>query len=239
VDQKKPKTLSIIAEANTTKVSSSGIEHKFRNQIGFIPSVVFLMEERFRLWVTHLLGGDALYSCSRLGGGSSMVSGRYSGIQSLTLTQSWVVSGCRNVPQRQPHHAARGVRWWRVLSTKYGEIFPLLPELHLSSTLVSDTTGPTRRQHTSPDLLIRGLGIIDIKDTALLLKFLHKLYNHENPSWVQITWQCLYRTSLVPHVKQRVGSFWWKYVISLSGDFLKIASCRINKGNTVCFWTNL
>lgn len=85
-----------------------------------------------------------------------------------------------------------------------------------------------------------GLGILDLRlqNTSLLLIFLHKFYNHDNQPCVHLTWQCLYRTSLVPHKKKLVGSFWWKDVMSLLGEFLKIEACHVNKGNTTCFWAD-
>jgi hypothetical protein len=66
-----------------------------------------------------------------------------------------------------------------------------------------------------------GLGIIDLKNenSSLLLKFLHKLYNHEGLPWVQITWRCFYQSAVMPHVKRPVGSCWWKDVIALAVDF--------------------
>lgn len=86
-----------------------------------------------------------------------------------------------------------------------------------------------------------GLGIIDIKtqNTSLLMKFLHKFYNHEDIPWVTLTWQCLYTNLTVPQIKRPVGSFWWRDVMSLSDQFFRIAFCNVNQGSTVCFWTDL
>lgn len=85
------------------------------------------------------------------------------------------------------------------------------------------------------------LGIIDLKtqNTSLLTKSLHKFYNHEIIPWVSLTWRCLYSNDVVPHMKRPVGSFWWRDVMTLSDSFLRIASCKVNKGNSVCFWTDL
>lgn len=83
-----------------------------------------------------------------------------------------------------------------------------------------------------------GLGIIDLKtqNTALLLKFLHKFYNKEDLPWVHLTWRCLYRRPVAPHVRPPVGSFWWKDVMSLFDQFRLISSCKVNNGVFVMFW---
>jgi hypothetical protein len=54
-----------------------------------------------------------------------------------------------------------------------------------------------------------GLGIIDLSahNIALLLNFLHKIYNRHNLPWVQLTWNAYYTRSTPPHHKNRVGSF--------------------------------
>jgi len=85
-----------------------------------------------------------------------------------------------------------------------------------------------------------GLGIIDIKsqNNALLLKFLDKFYNKNEVPWVQLTWSKLYANNQTPpYSRSPVGSFWWKEIISLFGNFQTIASCRPNKGDTISFWT--
>lgn len=40
-------------------------------------------------------------------------------------------------------------------------------------------------------------------------------------------------------MKRPVCSFWWTDVMSLTDTFFIIASCKVNKGNSVCFWTDL
>lgn len=86
-----------------------------------------------------------------------------------------------------------------------------------------------------------GLGIIDVKtqNTALLMNFLHKSYNHVNIPWVALTRKCLYANDTVPHMKRPIGSFWWRDVMSLKSTYLSIASCKFNVGNTCSFWTDL
>lgn len=85
-----------------------------------------------------------------------------------------------------------------------------------------------------------GLGIIDLRtrNIALLLKHLDKFYKHADIPWVAVTWKCLYSSDVVPHMKRPVDSFWWKDVMSLSPHFMKIASCSVQAGNTVSFWSD-
>lgn len=55
-----------------------------------------------------------------------------------------------------------------------------------------------------------GLGIINLmraQNNALLLKFLHKFYNHEDLPWVHMTWQHLYTRQKSPHTGKPKGSF--------------------------------
>jgi hypothetical protein len=83
-----------------------------------------------------------------------------------------------------------------------------------------------------------GLGIIDLKahNIALLLKFLHKFYNKENAPWVKLTWETLYSRPIPPHHRKKVGSFWWRYIISLSDHFFMMAACTLNEGSSLYFW---
>jgi len=67
-----------------------------------------------------------------------------------------------------------------------------------------------------------GLGIIDMRNqnTALLMKFLDKFYNHANIPWVKLTWLKLYQNSNIPpHDRCPSGSFWWKDIMKLFGKF--------------------
>jgi hypothetical protein len=68
-----------------------------------------------------------------------------------------------------------------------------------------------------------GLGVLDTKilNTALLLKFLDKFYNHHDVPWVEFIWST-YSTSSVPHAAGLCRSFWWRELIPL---------CRFNAGS--------
>jgi hypothetical protein len=63
-----------------------------------------------------------------------------------------------------------------------------------------------------------GLRIINlrIQNTALLLKHLHKFYNHADLPWVKLTWDFVYSNHVAPHAKRPVGSFWWRDVMTCS-----------------------
>jgi hypothetical protein len=39
-----------------------------------------------------------------------------------------------------------------------------------------------------------------------------------------------------PHERSGVGSFWWRDILSLSTNFFMIASCLVQKGDTIAFW---
>ena len=61
-----------------------------------------------------------------------------------------------------------------------------------------------------------GLGVLDLKiqNQGLLLKQLHKFYNHRDIPWVDLVWNTYY-DGLVPHASGPCGSFWWKDVMNL------------------------
>jgi hypothetical protein len=85
-----------------------------------------------------------------------------------------------------------------------------------------------------------GLGIINlqIQNSALLLKHLHKFYNHEDIPWVHFVRDAYYYQS-VPHVLVLFGSFWWRSVISLSEEYRSITSVTIGNGCSTLFWSDL
>lgn len=86
-----------------------------------------------------------------------------------------------------------------------------------------------------------GLGIIDIKsqNTALLLKHLHKFYNHADIPWVKLTWNKLYANNFIPpHAKTPSGSFWWKDLLKLTKDYRNISRCNPGKGNSIMLWSD-
>jgi len=72
---------------------------------------------------------------------------------------------------------------------------------------------------------------------TLLIKFLDKFYNHAEIPWVELTWSKLYRNSQTPpHVRNQIGSFWWKHILKLSDKFRQMAIGNPNKGNSIMLW---
>lgn len=53
----------------------------------------------------------------------------------------------------------------------------------------------------------RWLGYYLSQSSALLMKCLHKFYNHDDIPQVSLTWRYFYATDIVPHMKRPVGSF--------------------------------
>jgi len=86
-----------------------------------------------------------------------------------------------------------------------------------------------------------GLGIINIQNqnSALLMKFLDKFYNHADAPWVNLTWAKLYHNSNIPpHARSLCGSFWWKDIIKLFGKLKVLASCDPGSGASVSLWSD-
>jgi hypothetical protein len=82
-----------------------------------------------------------------------------------------------------------------------------------------------------------GLGILDLRaqNTTLLLKDLHKFYNKADIPWVQLAWQAFYSNPSPPHHRKKVGSFWWRDIISFSANFFMMASYMAHAGNIIYF----
>lgn len=68
-----------------------------------------------------------------------------------------------------------------------------------------------------------------------MVKFLHKFYNRHNIPWVNLIWSAYYRDS-VPSLEDRVGSFWWKDLLSLNSCSKEIAACLPGGGSTFALW---
>jgi hypothetical protein len=81
-----------------------------------------------------------------------------------------------------------------------------------------------------------GVGVLNLKlqNEALLMKFLHKLYNKEDTPWVTLLWKS-YDQEKIPHAMDPCGSFWWKDILKLAPIFRNIASCQVGQGNIVLF----
>lgn len=86
-----------------------------------------------------------------------------------------------------------------------------------------------------------GLGIINIQNqnSALLMKFLDKFYNHADTPWVILTWSKLYHNpNIPPHAKSPCGSFWWKDILKLFSKFKGFAICHPNSGTSCSLWND-
>jgi hypothetical protein len=85
-----------------------------------------------------------------------------------------------------------------------------------------------------------GLGVLDLRlqNDALLLKQLHKFYNHSTTPWVQLIWHKYYNHK-VPHAANEVGSFWWTFLLRLNTLYRGIARCSLGDGSSVTFWDDL
>jgi hypothetical protein len=81
-----------------------------------------------------------------------------------------------------------------------------------------------------------GLGVknLEIQNKALLMKQLHKFYERADTPWVKLVWS-LYGDH-VPHTKMGKGSFWWRDIFSLVGDYRSITRSKIGNGTSVLFW---
>jgi hypothetical protein len=81
-----------------------------------------------------------------------------------------------------------------------------------------------------------GSGVINLRaqNIALLVKFLHKLYNKKKLPWVQLTWNSFYNRPIPPHHRKGVGSFWWRDIMTLY-NFFMMATCSANMGDTTYF----
>lgn len=99
------------------------------------------------------------------------------------------------------------------------------------------SSGPHRRRRKKEDAARKekgGCGGSPLKthNEALLLqlKYLHKLFNQADITWVQLIWEKHYpNEKLWSHVKKE--SFWWKYALKLLGKYKEIASVHINDGS--------
>jgi hypothetical protein len=85
-----------------------------------------------------------------------------------------------------------------------------------------------------------GLGVVRLEthNKALLLKSVHKFFNNHDLPWVNLVWSNYYRTDRLPSCS-RIGSFWWKSLLSLAQDFKGLAAPNIGNGRTILFWGDL
>ena len=81
-----------------------------------------------------------------------------------------------------------------------------------------------------------GLGVInlELQNTALLLKQVHKFFSKTDIPWVKLVWS-LYDDS-PPHAQSPRGSFWWRDVFKLVNIYRSITRAEVNNGRMTLFW---
>ena len=84
------------------------------------------------------------------------------------------------------------------------------------------------------------MAILDlrIQSDALLLKYLHKFYNHWDLPWVDLIWSTYY-TDKIPHASDPCGSFWWKDLLKLTPIYRVISHVIVRRGDTALMWKDL
>ena len=82
-----------------------------------------------------------------------------------------------------------------------------------------------------------GLGILnlEVQNSALLLKQLHKFYCQLDTPWVKLVWS-LYDPSSPPHAQSARGSFWWKDIFQLINIYRSITCSTVMNGQNTLFW---
>jgi hypothetical protein len=87
-----------------------------------------------------------------------------------------------------------------------------------------------------------GLSVINLRvqNESLLLKHLHKFYNHVDTPWVQMVWNKYYSGNRLPSLQgPQKGSFWWHDALKLQQQFKGIASVTLHNGATYLLWHDL
>lgn len=85
-----------------------------------------------------------------------------------------------------------------------------------------------------------GLGVLDLSvhNESLLMKNLHKFFNHANIPWVHLIWENYYSNGKLPDSSKK-GSFWWRDITKLLIQYKGIAAVTLGNGKTIFLWDNL
>jgi hypothetical protein len=83
-----------------------------------------------------------------------------------------------------------------------------------------------------------GLGILNliIHNQALLMKNLHKFYNHASIPWVNLVWHAYYDNRGTPQSINTKASFCWKDCIALEDKYKEMTYVDIQNGKIVLLW---
>jgi hypothetical protein len=75
-------------------------------------------------------------------------------------------------------------------------------------------------------------GILNLRmqNQALLMKNLHKFYNHADIPWVNLVWHAYYDNRGTPQSISTKASFWWKDCIDLEDKYKEMTSVNIQNG---------
>lgn len=87
-----------------------------------------------------------------------------------------------------------------------------------------------------------GLGVINLRvqNESLLLKHLHKIYNHVDTPWVELLWTNYDSVNRLPSLQgPQKGLFWWRDALKLQQQFKGIASVTLQSGATYFLWHDL
>jgi hypothetical protein len=79
---------------------------------------------------------------------------------------------------------------------------------------------------------------LSVQNNCLLMKHIHKFYNQDNIPCIHLVWESYYHHALPP-LRHRDISFWWRDCLKNLDLYKAKASCTLNSGMTVLFWTDL
>ena len=101
---------------------------------------------------------------------------------------------------------------------------------------VNSKNAPSCMEHDYSAKKQRGLGVVrlEMHNKALLLKYLHKFFNNYDLPWVNLIWNNYYRPDRLPSCS-RIGSFWWRSLLSLVQNYKGLAAPIIGNERTILF----
>jgi hypothetical protein len=76
---------------------------------------------------------------------------------------------------------------------------------------------------------------LSAQNDCLLMKHLHKFYNHADIPWVGLSWELYYTSALSP-ARPREISFWWRDCLKMLPAFMQVATCEYVQGNSILLW---